>query len=54
MNKHEVMGVGAISTGGLAALGHFADMVQPILADISYLAAIIVGVWTIYHKIRNR
>jgi hypothetical protein len=53
MNKHEAMGVGAISTGGLAALGHFADMIQPILADMSYMAAIIVGVWTIISKLRK-
>lgn len=53
MNKHDMTN-GAIGVGGLAALGHFADMIQPILADLSYLGAIVLGAWTLYHKWQHR
>ena len=53
-SKSELMGVGAIGTGGLAAMGHFCEMIQPILADVSYAVAIIVGVWTAWHMIRKK
>jgi hypothetical protein len=52
MNKH-IVEAGAVATGGLAAIGHFCEMIQPILADVSYAAAIIVGivtVWKQFHK----
>lgn len=49
MNKH-IVEAGAIATGGLAAAGHFCEMIQPILADVSYAAAIIVGAITIWQK----
>jgi hypothetical protein len=53
MNKH-VIEVGAIATGGLAAVGHFCELIQPILADVSYAAAIVVGIVTLIQKWRNR
>lgn len=45
---------GATVSGGLAAAGHFFAMIEPILADCSYAAAILVAVVSIYFKIRNR
>ena len=53
MNKQEIMGIGAIGTGGLAAAGHFAELIQPILADVSYAAAIIVGIVTIWRQFKK-
>lgn len=53
MNKH-LLEIGAVSTGGLAALGHFCEMIQPILADLSYAAAIIVAAVTIWKKFRSK
>jgi hypothetical protein len=58
VNKQAVEGAalaaGATVTGGLAAAGHFFAMIEPILADFSYAAAILVAVVSIYYKIRNR
>jgi hypothetical protein len=53
MNKN-ALEVGAVSVGGLAAFGHFCSMVQPILADFSYMAAIIIACVTIYQKGKNK
>ncbi len=55
MNRNDsVSETGAIGVGGLAALGHFAHMVEPVLADLSYLAAIAVGALTVYYKLRHK
>lgn len=51
MSKTAATEVGAVGVGGLAAIGHFAHLIEPLLADLSYLAAIIVGGLTIYYKI---
>ena len=53
MNK-QVVEAGAIGTGTLAALGHFAALIEPILADLSYAAAFVVGCLTAYKMFRNR
>lgn len=53
MNK-QMIEAGAVGTGGLAALGHFCEMIQPILADLSYAAAIIVGIGTAWKMYRSR
>jgi hypothetical protein len=53
VNKQEMMGVGAIGTGGLAAVGHFCALIEPILADVSYAAAIIVGIVTIWRQFKK-
>jgi hypothetical protein len=54
MNKQAVVEVGAIGTGALAAFGHFCAMIEPILADLSYAAAFVVGVLTAWKMFRNR
>ena len=45
--------VGAVSVGALLGIGKFIAMVEPLLADLSYIAAIAVAVVTIYYKIKS-
>jgi hypothetical protein len=40
--------------GALAGAGHFLTELEPILASLSYIAAICVAVVTIFFKIRDR
>jgi hypothetical protein len=44
----------AVSVGGILAVGNLLAMIEPFLADISYIAAIIVAAVTVYYKIKNR
>lgn len=53
MSDHPTQ-VGAVGVGALVGIGHFMHMVEPFLADLSYLAAIIVAGITIYQKIRHK
>lgn len=53
MNKH-ISEVGVASVGALAAAGHFAALIEPILADLSYGAAVVVAAVTIWVKLRNK
>jgi hypothetical protein len=51
MNAQEhTVQMGAVGVGGLVGLGHFMHMIEPFLADISYVAAIVVACITIYQK----
>jgi hypothetical protein len=52
--EHSTNHVAAVSVGALAAAGHFLKDLEPILASLSYLAAIAVAVVTIFFKIRDR
>lgn len=52
MNEHPTA-VSAVSVGGLIGVAHFMHMIEPILADLSYLAAIIVAGVTVYCKLRK-
>ena len=48
---------GVASVIGFLGLGHFANTLaaaEPWLASLSYIAALVVAVVTIYYKIRNR
>lgn len=53
MNTHPV-NVAAISVGALAGLGSFLSQIEPVLASLSYLAAIAVALVTIFFKIKDR
>lgn len=53
VNKH-ISEVGVASVGALAAAGHFAALIEPILADLSYGAAVVVAAVTIWVKLRNK
>lgn len=53
MNAHHT-DIAAVSVGGFAGLGSFIHAIEPLLADVSYLLAIIVAGVTIYYKIKNR
>jgi hypothetical protein len=44
----------AVSVGGLIGIGKFIHDVEPLLADLSYLLAVIAAIVTIYYKIRNK
>jgi hypothetical protein len=46
--------VAAVGVGALVGIGHFAHMIEPILADLSYLAAIVVAGLAVYQKIRKK
>jgi hypothetical protein len=52
MNGHQAE-VAGVSVGALVGAGKFLSEIEPILASISYMAAILVAVVTIYYKIRN-
>jgi hypothetical protein len=52
MNKN-TLEVGAVSVGGLAAIGHFCAVIQPILADFAYLGAIVVAIITVFGKAKK-
>lgn len=55
MNAQEhTVQMGAVGVGGLVGLGHFMHMIEPFLADISYVAAIVVACITIYQKWKSR
>jgi hypothetical protein len=52
VNKHFMEA--AVGVGGLAAIGHFCAMIEPLLADLSYAAAIIVASVSIYFRLRGK
>lgn len=52
MNGHQAE-VAGVSIGGLVGAGTLLSQIEPILADLSYLAAILVAGVTIYYKIKN-
>ncbi len=52
MNGHQAE-VAGVSVGALVGVGKLLGDIEPILASLSYVAAILVAVVTIYYKIRN-
>lgn len=52
MSDHPVT-VGAAGVGGFIGLAHFANIVEPILADLSYVAALVVAAVTIFKALRK-
>ena len=52
MNGHQVE-VAGVSVGALAGAGKLLSEMEPILASLSYIAAIIVALVTVYYKIRR-
>ncbi len=46
--------VTAVSVGALAGAGHLLNSFEPLLADLSYFAAIVLAVITIYYKVKNK
>jgi len=53
MNDHPGT-VGAAGVGGLLGFAHLMHIVEPILADISYVVAIILAIVTLYQKFRPK
>jgi hypothetical protein len=54
MNQNEPHSVTAVGVGALAGAGSLLTHLEPILASLSYLAAIVVAVVTLYFKFRDR
>lgn len=54
MSSDHVEMTGAVSVGGLVGIAHFMHMLEPILADVSYVAAIVVAALTIWQKFRKK
>lgn len=54
MNPPTPHEVAAVGVGGLAGLGKFLATIEPALADLSYLAAIIVAAVTIWQKFKSK
>lgn len=52
--SHHTVEVGAVGVGALVGVGQLLAFIEPFLADLSYLAAIVVAGITIYYKIKNR
>jgi len=52
MNGHQAE-VAGVSVGALVGVGKLIGDIEPILAGLSYIAAILVAIVTIYYKIRN-
>jgi hypothetical protein len=52
MNGHQAE-VAGVSLGDLVGVGKLIGDIEPILAGLSYIAAILVAIVTIYYKIRN-
>lgn len=52
MNGHQAE-VAGVSVGALAGAGKLLSGVEPILASLSYIAAILVALVTVYYKIKN-
>jgi hypothetical protein len=52
-SQHTV-GAAAVSVGALASLGNILTQIEPVLASLSYIAAIAVALVTIYYKIRDK
>lgn len=44
----------AVSVGALVGAGKLLSEVEPILASLSYIAAIVVALVTVFYKIKNR
>jgi hypothetical protein len=53
MNSHHVE-MTAVSVGALVGVGKFLHDIEPVLADLSYLLAVVTALVTIYYKIRNK
>jgi hypothetical protein len=45
--------VAAVAVGGFIGIAHFAHIVEPFLADLSYLGALIVTIVTLWQKWRK-
>lgn len=45
---------GAVTVWSFAGIGTWLATVEPIVASLSYIAALIVAIITIYYKIRNK
>ncbi len=54
MNPPTTHDVAAAGVVGLAGFGKFLATIEPALADISYLAAIIVAVVTLWQKFKRK
>jgi len=54
MNPPTPHEVAAVGVGGLAGIGTFLSTIEPILADISYIAAIVLAGVTLYFKFKDR
>ena len=52
MNGHQAE-VAGVSVGAFVGAGKLLSEIEPILASLSYIAAIIVAMVTVYYKIRN-
>jgi hypothetical protein len=50
MNQH----AGMVTAWSFAGIGTWLASAEPILASLSYIAALIAAVVTIYYKIRNK
>ncbi len=46
--------VTAVSVGALAGVGKLLHDFEPFLADLSYIAAIVLAAITIYYKVKNK
>ncbi len=53
-DEHPIQHASAVMVGALAGAGHFLTELEPILASLSYIAAICVAIVTIFFKIRDR
>lgn len=54
MTAHPSQGeAAAVMVGGFVGIGKLVEAVQPLLADLSYIAAIAVAIVTIYYKIKG-
>lgn len=54
MSQSQVGGTTAVGVGALSGIGTLLTHYEPILASLSYVAAIIVAVVTLYFKFKDR
>jgi hypothetical protein len=54
MNEHNPSSLPAVGVGALAGAGGLLTHLEPILASLSYIAAIVVAFVTLYFKFRDR